>query len=62
MDVLYINSAGVYRGGYALWLEVGEQFRAFATGHVEFYGNTTDNPVFPIEYERGAFFKLTWMN
>jgi iron complex outermembrane receptor protein len=40
----------------------------FDTGHVEFYGENTDleegdpPPPLPIEYERGAFFKLTWTN
>lgn len=33
----------------------------FDTGHVEFYGETDGDPL-PVEYERGAFLKLTWMN
>jgi iron complex outermembrane receptor protein len=34
----------------------------FDTAHVEFYGDTSDNPTLPVEYERGAFLKLTWTN
>jgi iron complex outermembrane receptor protein len=33
----------------------------FDTGHVEFYGETDGAPL-PVEYERGAFLKLTWTN
>lgn len=33
----------------------------FDTGHVEFYGETDGDPL-PVEYERGAFLKLSWTN